>query len=412
MPSQRKKRDLSLIVLLSCGLIGCDLSIDVDVIENDTHDSSAGDAGSSEDTGLEDAATAPELDGAADADGEDASDDAPNDAAPDAAAGGPVLPCAAPSPADDNVLFELGNCGKINGIAGAPGRVVVATAGGILAFDLRSGRKTLEGFLPIQATRSPSLVRTITLSNDGAVLFAPQTTALPAGPAATQLARLISMPDGQTIRSWDPWSVGYPPALMLAKGGTRVGTTQCDTAWGICQRWVTDLLGEMRYFNAPFGPGNWLSHDVSALSLSPDGSLVAAPDNMEAGSETKIYRDGSLVGAVRGWAVDWIDDSRLLVQTHIWLLHPNGPFEEPRETSMIVDPEGNLLASPKLPEIPDFLFDTVDATRIYVPVTNTIYSLADGSSVWTSPPSHDGLGAIAGPYVVYAASGRVFIEEY
>ena len=115
-------------------------------------------------------------------------------------------------------------------------------------------------------------------------------------------------------------------------------------------------------------------------------------------------KNGVLVAAVPGWAVGWIDNSRLLVNSY------TSGRQLVYAGSTIYDPTGAKVATPPLPELREFQVATSD--WIYSAQQNTIYSLTTGVAVWTSPNPSAGIGAVSGSNIVFESGTRVLVESY
>jgi hypothetical protein len=156
------------------------------------------------------------------------------------------------------------------------------------------------------------------------------------------------------------------------------------------------------------GSGRTETEDVT-LHLSPSGARIAASDGSDFRSGgTYLIENGSLVSAVQGGPLGWIDEDRLLLNRYI----PRRFTVPVYTTSVIVSPTGQVLHSVVLPEIRSF--QTVDTNSIYSPRRNQIISLADGRILWSSPntsPSRD-QGAVTGTHVVFAWGSTVRMEPY
>jgi hypothetical protein len=74
-----------------------------------------------------------------------------------------------------------------------------------------------------------------------------------------------------------------------------------------------------------------------------------------------------------------------------------------------VDITGTVLATSPIPQISRF--QTVGTDQIYVPSTNSIYSVTTGQTIWTATTPST-MGAVAGPNVVFTSGSKVFIDTY
>ena len=143
------------------------------------------------------------------------------------------------------------------------------------------------------------------------------------------------------------------------------------------------------------------------------GQNVTVGDLEGLGAVTNIYKNGSLMAAVPGIAIGWLDNSQLLVR--IYVVDPKANFLEDYSGTAIYSSSGSLIASPLLPEL--FLVQPVDPTSVYSPERNAIFSLTTGQTVWTTfntaPDNGSHLkGAVSGQYVVFAAKHRVYVSTH
>jgi hypothetical protein len=130
---------------------------------------------------------------------------------------------------------------------------------------------------------------------------------------------------------------------------------------------------------------------IVPILISPDGTSIAIADQgPSASAATKIYKNGVLVTALPGWAVGWVDDNRLLVNTYT--LGNGYPTSAP------------------IPEVKEL--QTVSGSSIYAPALNSILSLTSGATLWRSPNETRGKGAVAGERVIFASGAVVRSERY
>jgi hypothetical protein len=285
------------------------------------------------------------------------------------------------------------NCGAVQSIAGSDsGRVAIATgAGQVLYANLQPGAQTLEGSLALSAS-------SLQMSSDGTVVLADGTTS-------------FSLPAGTTTTVWPGPSIA---GFSLARGGGRVGrvtdTFNPRTKDGggnlTFQVSVSSLLGDQSYLSEAYTTGTdaFSAPPPVPIALSPSGTFTAVCEYTTSSNTvptTTIYGGGTVVGTASGYAVGWLDDSRLLVGTYV-----SGSYAG----STLCETSGNVLASLPLPQLS--AIRAVGTSEAYAPGSNTIYNLADGTPVWTSPDSVGGVGDIAGNYVVFASGPQVFAESY
>jgi hypothetical protein len=207
----------------------------------------------------------------------------------------------------------------------------------------------------------------------------------------------------QTNAEINTWSYADPsgPALFdfsLARGGTRVGrvTGTWDFSTWSYTRSVTDLTGSSQIWTDT-GSGD-------RINLSPNGTLIAVSEPARSqASTTRIYKNGALINAVAGYAVGWLDDDRLLVNTYL-----NNTYGNVYSGSVIYDAAGYPQSSPPIPEM--FGWSTVATTQMYSQRAHKVYDLVTGVTTWQDGrPSPDN-GVVSGGCIVFA-QGPVLMAE-
>jgi len=306
--------------------------------------------------------------------------------------------------------FSLG-CGEVWSIAGsASGRAAVATASGqILHFSFGPNERSLSGVVPFASGK-------VALSSDGTLLIAEEGQF---GDPYRRSLEVFALPGGGNVKTWTYSNTAYPPFhdFAVSRDLSRVAQLTC-TDFLTCTRIVNDFGGTTYFTDAYPDPGhNGPDLTGICLSIAPNDSLIAVTDTglPSTASATRIYDGMKLIGATNGYLVGWIDDQRLLVQNY-----SSTGGAPVYSSSTIVDPQGNVVATPALPapigRIDSFsftsTFEILGPSEIYSDRQNTIYSLSDGSVVWTSPDSQGGHGAVAGGYVVFAQGHQVFAETH
>jgi hypothetical protein len=138
--------------------------------------------------------------------------------------------------------------------------------------------------------------------------------------------------------------------------------------------------------------------------LSPDGTFIGVSNQSIVGAgaisySTNILHNGTLVTAVPGFAIGWIDNGRILVNQY----SATGDLIVGYTGAAIYSSAGVQLATPPLPELHGIQTLTTDS--VYDPFHNAIYSLTTGQPVWTGSFGSYGLGAVVGSYVVYQTGG-------
>jgi hypothetical protein len=280
-------------------------------------------------------------------------------------------------------------------VAGSDTRIAIATASrGILHFD--ASTKALEGTIPFSASH-------IELSSDGALLAAAANVNY--GQYSPDRSLNIYALPAETIIDARPYTYDGTPSLRqmsLARSGDFVAEILAES--GTITRQVTPVGGGSPTFSDS-GSGSLFVEE--RFQLSPDGTRVAIST---VGPVTNIYENGSLVSAVPGQVVDWIDQDRLLVNDYVGEDNHYG-------SATISDVSAATLGTPALPEL--MTLQPVTADTVYSPGQNSIFSLVTGAAIWTGsrPASRskvllEDLGAVAGPWVVFASGAQVRIEPH
>jgi hypothetical protein len=308
--------------------------------------------------------------------------------------------------------------GRAWSIAGSSGSVAISTEIG-----------TISVFDPYPATLQETIDFSsgkLSLSSDGSVLGA---FANVSDGGTDRTLNFYSLPSGNVIKSF-PYTASYTTSSTLladftlsASGGTIGQVTEMGTAssWNAttAARQVTPIAGTPVIWSDT-GSFNQLTGYPNPIFLSPDGTLIAAYNAAQSStSVTNIFKNGTLVTAVPGAAVGWIDNNRLLVNQY-------GPTKYqgagPYLGCTIYSSTGAALATPPLPELQSI--QTVNSDSVYDPTDsanyphNAIYSLTTGQPTWTGsfpesgPGLLSGVGAVSGAYVVYASGHSVVVEAY
>jgi hypothetical protein len=285
-------------------------------------------------------------------------------------------------------------------IAGASGSVAISTAIGMISV-----------FDPYQSTLTETINFSsgkLALSTDGGVLGA-SANANDSQYEPDRTLNFYSLPSGNVISSF-PYTLGLSPDLFdftLATSGTTIGQVTgipSGSAWSF-SRTVTAITGGSVIWSDTGLTIGFPSLYVDPILLSPDGTLIAAYTGTSSPqSVTNVFKNGTLVTAVPGVAVGWIDNDRLLVNHYIsvdgLLIQYSG--------CTVYSSNGVSLATPSLPELKSI--QTVDSDSVYDSSHNTIYSLTTGQPIWTASFPSSGVGAVSGVYVVYESGHSVVVE--
>jgi hypothetical protein len=278
--------------------------------------------------------------------------------------------------------------GALLSIAGGAGSYAIATASGAILY-FNSTTNALEGSIGLYGSD-------LVLSADGTVLAAVVT---PTYGSSTSQLNVYALPSATLVTS-------FPYAVMtLSASGTVIGAESNDMLLAL------PASGGAPIWTVPGPNGQWQP------LLSPDGTLTANAAAPEGGGTTPLtnfYNNGTFVTSREGWAVGFIDNGRLLINNY------DDKFGRYLGAS-IYDPTGALLASPAIPGLQRFQVVTPQQQTpdlIYSPEFNTIYSLTSGSTQWASGspstgtyyPGPPGIGAVAGPQIVFM-SGNLLLAE-
>jgi hypothetical protein len=287
-------------------------------------------------------------------------------------------------------------------IAGSNPWVAVATASGqILYFD--AATNALLGTINFSSSQ-------LALSSDGTVLAA-------AGDQLDSIfhtdwsIRIYSLPSAALINTF-AYTVApgatLPSEITLSASGTVLGQVLSPgLSSATCSRTLTAVTGAPLLWSDTF-TSIFDCRTGDPVLISPDGTQVAvSSETMYPTSATKIYRNGMLVTAVPGWAVAWLDDSRILVHKYSFL-HAIWVYSG----STIYGSTGIKLSSLSLPLPEPQSLQVVSSDSAYDPRANAIYSTTTGQVMWTSASPSTGVGAVAGSNVVFASASQVVVQSY
>jgi hypothetical protein len=292
--------------------------------------------------------------------------------------------------------------GVVWSIAGADNLVAIAVASGKILL-MNPNDFTLEGTINFSASK-------LQVSSDGSVLAAMANANDPV--ESDRTLNVFSLPTGSLTNSW-PYTYGQDPFLIdfsLSLSGTTIGqvlqtsstqslTRQVAARTGGPTIWSDSLSLEILF-------GRRIPDPSLAIRLSPDGTLIAVSNRPpDPKSGTNIIKNGTLITAVPGVAVGWIDDNRLLVNNYVAM---GSDIEYSGCT--IYNSMGVKLTQPNLPELTEF--QAVTSDLIYSAYNNTIFSLSSGSAAWTTTTPAYIVGAVSGPHVVFLSVSRLLVDSY
>jgi len=247
-------------------------------------------------------------------------------------------------------------------------------------------------------------VGSVELTFDGTEL-ATSSTFTQYGGGFTQL-HLLSLPTGTTLSSWAAVQGTGHSRLRVAGGGGLVSFIQ-DLSGTRNAAIVRTLQPAAQVYKSSTDPSE-------VPLLAPGGQSFALVTSNRFPVTTRIYkRDGTLVTAVAGTGIVWMDDNRLLT---IELLL-SGPTTY---QGHLFDAMGNSLGD--VPLVPMGNVNVVGTDGVYSTLQNSIYSVTSGNATWTGsfPATLGGqftdvgarLGSVAGGYVLYLSGHEVIAERY
>jgi hypothetical protein len=290
--------------------------------------------------------------------------------------------------------------GQVLSIAATPNVVALATsAGKILLMD--PAGPTLQSSLNFEVAYPSS--QTLAISSDGSVLGARGTLYSTAICFYPEL-KFYSLPSLNVISSNSYPCNDLIEDFALSGSGKIIGITEGNPS---TTSQITGIAGTPVIWSIQ--PGD------STLRLSPDGTLLAATSssNTDRNNATaNIYQNGNLVTAVQGFPGGWIDNGHLFVPTY----QPGYKNENVYSGTTIYSPSGATLTtfpSNTLPEIFEPQFPS--SNLVFNPDNPAVYSLTDGSLVWTAPPGVGptyGVAAVSGSNVVVQVGHQVLLYPY
>jgi hypothetical protein len=278
-------------------------------------------------------------------------------------------------------------------ITGGTTRIAIATANESITY-LNPATPTSTSNIAFSSSK-------LVLSTDDTVLAA-AANAKDAQYEPDRTLNIFSLPSSTVTTSF-PYSFTSGSVLFdfsLSGGGTVLGqlTGVLNGQTWQYSRTVSPVSGGTPTWSDP-APYN------QPIQLSPDGTLIAVSNGgPAAGTTTNIFQNGVLVGAASGWAVGWLDNSRLLVNTYT-----SSNTIPPYAGAVIYSSSGTQLSTSAIPELSRI--QALGGDQIYSPDENTIFSISSGQPVWTATQlSTD--GAVAGSYVVFSAGSQILLDTH
>jgi hypothetical protein len=245
----------------------------------------------------------------------------------------------------------------------------------------------------------------------------------PAGTINFAAGQLAATPDGSTLAAVASSSSGSTTINIYSlPAGTVTSTFTPPLPASVTMSASANDLGEM--FSSPTAAGclaqvisvpsgaTILCSDFPIVQLSPDGTLTAATYTNGGNSSplTNVYKNGTLVTTLPGFAPGWLSNDQLLVDDYDNNLVASG--------TTIYDASGNQVSTPPLVTIGPFQLVPGSSTLLYDTANNTIASLTTGSTTWASgdPLSYGGVfggtGGVTGTQVIFISNNMVLAQPY
>jgi hypothetical protein len=296
--------------------------------------------------------------------------------------------------------------GEAWSIAGSSINAAVSTAiGKILIFN--SSLASLDQTIDFSSGK-------VALSADGTILGA-SANANDGQYEPDRTLNFYSLPSGGIIKSYpSTYQDGRPDLFdftLASSGGTiaQVTGTWQYPLWTIARQ-VTPLTGgSVIWSDSPGTVGAYAT--IDPVLLSPDGTLIAEYTTRVVtvadytGTATSIFKNGTLVKAVPGVGIGWIDNDRIAADQYVsasGLTSCSG--------ATIYDSTGTIVAAPSLPCLGSI--QTVTPGQVYDLTKNAIYSLSTGQSTWTGSLPSSSSGAVFGSHVIYQSGHNLVMESY
>ena len=302
------------------------------------------------------------------------------------------------------------SCGNMVAIDGAPtGDVAISVATGqVVMTQLGSAGPTGTSY---RLTRSdPYAVGGVELTFDGQEL-ATSTVATEYASGGFDQLRLLALPTETTILSAAAPRLGNGLSRLRVAGGGGLVSYIMDLQGTRTGAYVATTQPQAQVYQTSSINGDFPEIPL----LAPGGQRFAMVGALSPG--TRIYkRDGTLVTAVTGNGLVWMDDNRLLVFQNVNTPTAHNEFH-------LYDGNGaSLGAGVTTPAISIGNVKVVGTDGVYATGDNSIYSVTTGAKTWTGsfPASLGGFngdddlrrGSIVAGYVVYQSGREVIAEPY
>jgi hypothetical protein len=296
--------------------------------------------------------------------------------------------------------------GEVLSIAGSSSDFAVATASGrILFYD--SSTNTLQGTINFASSL-------LALSTDGSVLGAVGAPPNVVSPA-NQALNVYDLPATGPSNSLTFGSFAVQNMVLSGSGSSALLGLAISSAptppEPACYAEVIPVVA-----NTP----TWCdaSAGIAQVQISPNGELIAAataiPSLPGSTVTTSIYDNGTISTAISGYALAWLDNTTLLVNTYST---NSGTLPTIYKGAAIFSSTGVNQTAVPLPELD--AVQVLSAQSVYSAHPNGIFSLPSGMEIWTSasPLSRSDLGvspypgAVSGSEVVFLSKNLVLAES-
>ena len=290
--------------------------------------------------------------------------------------------------------------GAVVGMAGGAAYVSVATASGeIFTFDSTSN--ALVSTIDFPAHQ-------LSMSSSGTVLAALANSPVVGSSQFNTTLNVYSLPSGSVLNTF-PSSLNIG-SMSLSASGTVLGQMFSATSGG-CDAETVLVTG---------GAPTWCdtTGTTQYLQISPDGTLVSATTDTfgQLGGpawSTNLFNNGTLVTALPGRSIGWLDNSRVLVNNYI-----QEKYSTEFNGTTIYSASGTAIATPPaaLPEM--HIIQPLTSNSIYSPEFNAIFSLTTGAPSWSSGNTatlanlNVVSGAVAGSQVFFQSGALLLAQSY
>jgi len=259
----------------------------------------------------------------------------------------------------------------------------------------------------------------IALSDDGSILVAAEN--LDSSQIGSDRSlRTFSTTDGSVIHTW--------PYTLPLSGSTLLGFTFAPKGLVLSQlvgpcpahgcedpvRLFTDVTGAtFPNYGPPLEAADELTSQLPRLSPSGANAVFGSIGPGIGSAVTLIYSNSSLVTAIPGVALAWLDDAHILVATYH--LERQGMFEVAvQDIVRIYDARGHVTSTAQLPDVQSAQLvpvGPVSGTFVYWPLHNQVLDYTTGAVYWKGDP--DVRDAVpVGDYVLYTRNERIFVDRF